>query len=324
MQIPESVAGQPCHRCHSPTELDDLRCPVCALPLPRPEGEVGRVVARILRCDGCGAALSYDVEARAPKCAFCGSVAHLEESEDPVEEADAYLPFRVDPQTARGALRRWLGGLGFFRPGDLASSATVDSLTPLWWVGWTFDVEALVSWAADSSHGARRASWAPHAGQFPLTLRASLVSASRGLSSKETAELARWFDLASAEPRPHAMAGAAIERFDVQRSAAREIVAASLRSRALGHARQHVPGSPVRNMHVEVMPRGLRTSRFAFPTYVLAYRYRDRLYRALVHGQNAGCTFGSAPYSIARILLVAGAAAAGILLLIALLVLAGT
>ncbi len=295
-----------CARCGSPLSDGDLRCAVCALPCPQPpEGEGPyRVVARVLRCDGCGAALTYDVHARAPRCAFCGSVAHLEESSDPIEEAEAYLPFGVTPDAARIGLRGWLGSLGWFRPSDLATDATIDALTPLWWVGWTFDVEGLVSWTADSDAGAARARWAPHAGQAPMTLRARLVSASRGLSETETQRLAPGYALESAQAEPHAMEGAQIERFDVQRSAARRIVQQALEAEASRHAHAWVPGNTVRNLHAAVLPKRLTTRRWAFPCYVLAYRYRDRLYRAIVHGQDPRLVFGDAPYSLAKILAV--------------------
>jgi len=295
-----------CTRCGSPLSAGDLRCAVCALPCPLPPRGEGpyRAVAKVLRCDGCGAALTYDVHAQAPRCAFCGSVAHLEESEDPLEEAEGYLPFRVAPDVAREALRGWLGSLGWFRPDDLASQSSVDALTPLWWVGWTFDVEALVSWTADSDAGANRSRWAPHSGQVPMTLRASLVSASRGLKEDEVARLAASYDLAQAAPTPHPMEGAQIERFDVQRSGARRIVQRALEAEAARHARQYVPGSAIRNLHAAVLPKRLSTRRWAFPCYVLAYRYRDRLYRAIVHGQDARIVFGAAPYSLAKILAV--------------------
>lgn len=312
---PAERDGTGCGRCGSPLEPEDLRCAVCFLPVPAGAAAVERVVARILRCDGCGAALTYDVDAKAPKCAFCGSVAHLEESEDPIDGADAYLPFRVDPETARAALKRWLGSLGWFRPRDLASEATVAELTPLWWVGWTFDVEALVSWTADSNAGARRSAWAPHSGQVPLTVRQALVSASRGLTDDEVQKLAGHFDLGSAASEPHPMAGAAIERFDVPRSSARRIIDRAVLEEARHHAKQFVPGSRLRKLAAAVLPRRLHTRRYAFPSYVLAYRYRGDLYRAIVHGQDPACVFGKAPWSVAKILLVVLGSAAALALL---------
>lgn len=311
-----------CPRCHSPLGSGDLRCAVCALPVPAAADAAGKVVARILRCEGCGAALTYDVRVQAPKCAFCGSIAHLEESEDPIEEAELYLPFRVSPEQAHQALGQWLSTLGWFRPSDLASQASIDSLKPLWWVGWTFDVDALVSWTADSNAGAGRSAWAPHSGQSGVSMRGQLVSASRGLTEGETSQLASYFDLRSGVPQPHEMPGATVERFDVQRSSARKIVANGVRAAAKAQASQWVPGSRMRKLSVAILPRRLVTRRYAFPTYVLAYRYRDKLYRALVHGQDASCVFGKAPWSVWKILAVVLGSAALIALIVAAVMLA--
>lgn len=277
---------------------------MCGLPTP---GEVFVSAAtriELLRCEGCGAAVSYDVEVRAPKCSFCGSLMHVERPEDPVEEASAYLPFAVDPAAAAEGLRRWLGTLGFFRPSDLQAAATIGELKPLWWVGWLFEAEVLVSWAADSEVGSRRASWAPHAGQQSLNLRNVLVPASRGLSAAECRAIARGYRVDSGGPPPEARPGVLIERFDVQRSAARRAIAEGLERAALGHASTWVPGNRQRKLSVAVLPRRLSSVRLAFPAYVLAYRYRDKLYRAVVNGQDQAVVTGKAPLSIARIVLV--------------------
>jgi hypothetical protein len=308
-----------CGRCHSPVDRGDLRCAVCSFPIPESGSAAAeRRVARVLRCDGCGAAITYDVEVRAPRCAFCDSVAHLEETEDPLEEAQWHLPFTVEPTTARGALSRWLSSRGFFAPSDLASQSTVDALTPLYWVGWTFDVEALVSWAADSDHGSHRSAWAPHAGQSPIELANVLVSASRGLTEEETQALADRYDLGSARADRHAPEATVVERFDVQRSAARHIIAAAVARAAAGHASTWIPGTSRRNLHVAVLPRRLVTRRYAFPAYVLAYRYRDTLYRAIIHGQDATRVLGKSPKSWLKIALVVGGVTLAVLALVAL------
>jgi hypothetical protein len=278
--------------------------------------------ASVVRCDNCGAAVSYTVEARAPKCAFCASVMHLEEPEDPIEQAEAYLPFRVAPAEAQAALGAWLGSLGFFRPSDLQSQSRVADLQPLWWVGWVFDADTLVSWAADSDAGSGRSSWAPHSGQAQLTLRSMLVSASRGLTNEECASLASSFDLSSAGAAPEPAGAGFIERFDVQRSAARATIAQAVENAAAAHAAGWIPGSRHRNLNVSVLLKRLHTRRFAFPTFVLAYRYRDKLYRALVHGQDARCTFGEAPYSILKIVAVILGAIALIVAILAVIVVA--
>lgn len=324
MSALQSIAIATCQRCETPLESGDLRCAICSLPTPMAHTAHAGVTAEVLRCEECGAAVSYDVNVQAPRCAFCGSVMHLERSEDPIEEAQGYLPFRVDPATAQQALRQWLSTRGFFRPNDLASASTIDALRPLWWVGWVFDCESLVSWAADSNAGAGRSAWAPHAGQSPLTLRSVLVSASRGLSDQETRELASSFDLRTTQPAPHAIEGAVIERFDVQRSAARLILSNAIEATAREHARGWIPGTTYRNLKVSVLLKRLTTQRLALPSYVLAYRYREKLYRVVVHGQNASCIIGDSPISMWKVLLaiVAIAGAIGLVLAIVVLVMA--
>jgi hypothetical protein len=297
-------ASAHCRRCETPLDPGDLRCAICSLPTPARAESIDATLAQVMRCDECGAAVSYDVNVQAPRCGFCGSIMHLERSEDPMEEASGYLPFRVDPGTAQAALRAWLGTRGFFRPPDLASAARLHALRPIWWVAWIFDCQALVSWAADSDAGSQRSRWAPHAGQSPLALDNVLVSASRGLSLAETTALAPAFDLRTAQGAPHAMDGALIERFDVQRSAARAAVASAVEGAAAHHARAWIPGSTYRNLHVSVLLKRLVTRRVALPSYVLAYRYREKLYRVVVHGQDARYIVGDSPVSYRRLVLV--------------------
>ena len=105
-----SAAELHCERCASAIEVDDLRCPICNLTCPgcwtddRPE-----VAVDILRCSGCGAAMTYEVGKRGAACAFCGSVLELESPADPLEEAGELLPFTVNRGRAEAAFRSWIG-----------------------------------------------------------------------------------------------------------------------------------------------------------------------------------------------------------------------
>jgi len=78
-------------------------------------------------------------------------------------------------------------------------------------------------------------------------------------------------------------------------------------------SQSQVPGSRVRNCHVGVVLHGLVSRRFALPVYVLAYRYDDKPYRAIVHGQDARIAFGDAPLSWRKIMLVVAGVLAVIL-----------
>ena len=301
-----SLADLVCGRCDSPLEIEDLRCPICnqAAPLTAPK-DAPEAAVEVMRCDSCGASVTYSVRELAPSCVFCGSVTRLEIPKDPLEQTGFFLPMTVNRDEAVAAYTSWLRGLGWFRPANLGSESRLESLTPLWWVGWIFSADATVSWAADSDYGARKADWAPHAGQVELEFYQIVASASRGLSAEETDYLTDTYDLDSAGRQPVSDGGATIvEQFDVPRSTARQRVATMLerlaRKRLEG---THIPGSRFRNVHTSILLRRLVTRRYAFPSYVLAYRYRGKLYRIVISGQDSTRILGTAPYAVAKIVL---------------------
>jgi hypothetical protein len=300
-----------CARCESPLEIGDLRCAICAEATPATPETATNVLVQILRCAGCGAAVSYDAETQAPRCGFCDSVMELEEIVDPDEQTGRHLPFTVDTDTARAAVRNWLGSLGWFRPADLRTEARLESIRPLFWVAWVFDAEALISWTADSNAGARRSSWAPHAGQAEMVFDDILVPATRGLTDDEAYHLTPSYDISSrvsGPPSTDAESGPrnpVVEHFEVQRSQARARIVEAIDDIAADRVEHdHVPGNRARKVKTVALLRRLVTRRFAMPSYVLAYRYKERLYRVIVSGQDASCIRGAAPYSILKILLV--------------------
>jgi len=318
-----SAADLVCDRCDSPLEVEDLRCPICnrAAPLSAPR-DVPEAAVEVMRCGGCGAAVTYSVRELAPSCAFCGSVTLIEVPEDPLEQTEFFLPLTLNRDDAVAAYKRWLSGLGWFRPANLGSASSLESLTPLWWVGWVFTADATVTWAADSNFGARRADWAPHAGQVELDCDDIVVPASRGLSAEETDHLRDSYDLNSAGGEPVSGGGATIvEQFDVPRSTARQRVASRLnrlaRTRLEGG---HIPGSRFRNVHTSILLRRLVTRRFAFPSYVLAYRYRGTLYRIVISGQDPARILGKAPYAVAKIVLTVCLGLVGVAAVVAALI----
>jgi hypothetical protein len=311
-----------CSRCEGPIERGDLRCAICGMASPAAPGErQAGVTAQVFRCRGCGAAMAYDAKARAPACPCCASVLELENLEDPPEQVETFLPFTVKPQEAREALRRWLASLGWFRPGDLVSASRVDALKPLLFVAWVVDGDVLLSWTADSNVGGRKASWAPHSGETELAFDQLVVSASRGLAQDEVEALAPSYRVATGRDAPAPLDGLVSEAFDVQRSQARARIVEGIEATAARKVEQGLcPGSSHRNVHVSALLRKLVTRRAALPAYVLAYRYKDRLYRAVVSGQDASFVTGKAPWSVAKLALVVLAGLAVIATIVALLV----
>jgi hypothetical protein len=146
-----------------------------------------------------------------------------------------------------------------------------------------------------------------------------VVSASRGLTAGETDRLIPTYDLETARGAAHEPgSGATVERFDLPRSAARGRVGAFIerlvRERLETGA---IPGTRFRNVHAAVALRRLLTRRVAFPSYVLAYRYRGSVYRVVISGQDATCVIGTAPTSTAKVVAVVLGGLAALALLVA-------
>ena len=243
-----------CTRCESPLEEGDLRCAICALPVPvTPRTHEGTVRAQVLRCSECHAAVAFSAEAQAPHCAFCGATMAIEQPVDPIEVAELRVPFAVSREAAEQSLRGWLGRRGWFAPKTLRDEAVVETLQPLCWAAWIVDAKAQVAWTADSDHNSHRSAWAPHAGQVALSFESICVPASRGLDHGECSALVPFYDLRRAVPVASTIEGEApamIESFDAQRSAARTIVQRGIEAVARTRVEPYIPGRRFRNVHV--------------------------------------------------------------------------
>lgn len=303
-----AAAPRGCTRCETPLEDGDLRCCVCALPVPPVASTVVQARSQILRCTECGAAVAFDANRQAPACAFCSAVMKVEQPLDPVEVATRRLPFTVDRTQAEASLRTWLGKRGYFAPRSLRDEAVLETLQPLCWAAWVVDAQAGISWTADSDAGSGRSAWAPHSGQISMQFDNITVPATRGLRMDECIKLTPHYDLARAvscdADKQGVDADAVIESFDAQRSAARQLVMRGIENVAKLKVQRVVPGTRVRNINVSVLLERQVTDRVALPAWVLAYRYRGSPYRAVVHGQNQSVVFGSSPTNWLKVLAV--------------------
>ena len=105
-----------CGRCAGEIEEGDLRCAICALPVPIHAQAERQTRAQVLRCTECNAAVAFVPDAKAPRCGFCGATMTIEQPVDPIEAAQLRIPFSVDRAEAEAGLRGWLGRRGFFAP----------------------------------------------------------------------------------------------------------------------------------------------------------------------------------------------------------------
>jgi len=308
-----------CEVCGSLLDEEDLFCGNCGTEAPRRvdrSADSPRTATHNFLCSGCGASMSYDASAKALQCPFCGSVEMVEKKDSRVLSPRRVVPFRLSREEATEAMRRWLGR-GFWRPGDLARQAAVVKMSPVYVPYWIFEAKTHTHWTADTNQtppGAR-GDWCPLSGEHHGQYSGLLVGASGVLSPRETSEVSP-FDLADAvAPEEVDLENVTVEQFSMPRKFARPLARQALeQAEAAACDRAYIPGR-ARNVHVNVRIEQMSSEPVLLPVWIMAYRYKDRLFRFLVNGQT-GRAAGQAPTSLAKVAVVAAAAVLGVLVLV--------
>lgn len=317
-----------CSICGAILDEEDLFCPNCGTEAPSQKSNQDSAPAAApathiatcnFTCRGCGASMSYDASAGTLRCPFCGSE-QLEKTPDANEIApDGVVPFAIERDQAVAAMREYLGR-GFWRPGDLVSQAAVVTMTPVFVPYWVFQAKTETYWTADTNDtpAGARGDWYPLTGQHEGTYEGLLINASATLTNSETAALCP-FDLATAvTPEKIDLENITYERFTVPRKYARPLARQGFEVQEAEACEQYVPGK-CRNMKVNVRISGLASRPMLLPVWIMAYRYRDRVFRFLVNGQT-GQPAGEVPISYQKI---GVAIAIAVLVLILILLLFG-
>jgi len=312
-----------CEVCGSLLDEEDLFCANCGTEAPKPEGEVQSAAAgaRLSRhnftCSGCGASMSYDASAGSLQCPFCGSVDMQQQKDSKVMAPNRVVPFQLERQQAVEAMRTWLGR-GFFRPSDLSEKAAVVEMRPIYVPYWVFEARTHTYWTADTSHtpAGARGDWYPMAGEHRGSYANLLIGASGVLSPQETSAICP-FDLAAGVPPESVdLDNVTVEQFSVPRKYARPLARGSLEQSEVEACDAHyVPGRS-RNVHANVRIESMSSEAVLLPVWIMAYRYRDDVFRFLVNGQTGRAT-GAAPLSWMKIMLVGAAIIALALLVVA-------
>ena len=251
--------------------------------------------------------MSYDASAGSLRCPFCGCEQLEQQADSKTLAAERVVPFAHQQHDAVSSMQQWLGR-GFWRPGDLAKNAVVVDMTAVYVPYWVFRGWTKTNWTADTSQtpiGAR-GDWFPMTGEHHGSHEGLLVGASGALTPAETAEICP-FDMGRAANSDDVdLDNVTVERFNVPRKYARPIARRGMEQRdAQACDAQYVPGT-CRNLQVNTLVEGMSSEPVLLPVWIMAYRYRDKVFRFLVNGQTGKCS-GQAPVSQMKIAAVVGA-----------------
>lgn len=315
-----------CEICRSLLDEEDLFCANCGTEAPRAADDapatrdVARLATHNFECAGCGASMSFDARAGSLRCPFCGSVDLKQEQDRKILSPNRVVPFRVSREEAEAKLRASLGR-GLFRPGDLSERAALVKMTPVYVPYWVFDATTHTHWTADTDRtpAGARGDWHPLTGEHHGQHRGLLVGASGALAAAETAKLCP-FDLeAAVAPDTVDLDNVTVEQFAVPRKYARPLARAGLEQAEAEACQAHYVPGRARNVHVNVLVEAQSSEPVLLPVWIMAYRYKDRIFRFLVNGQTGRAT-GTAPVSWLKISVAIVVVAAAVLALAAMVV----
>lgn len=288
----------------------------------------------VLRCTSCGAATLVPPELVSTGCTYCHS--RLVDAERAAPVVDRVAPFRISRQAAQQRLAQHLASRWWApealrkraRRGELRPEALRGVLVPFYAYDATcrsrWRTQVGVHWMRSETHyepgeggkpGKRVAKkvqeteWFPLAGTSVADWHDHLVSASAGLSHKETNALMP-FDLGRAVAfDPRLLSGWEAElpsraRGDVDYDAETQL----RRLDALRVTGELLPGDTHRGTSVDsdVQIRGVKLA--LLPVWVVTWRYGKTAQRMLIHGQTGRCV-GMAPISWVKVSALAVAVA---------------
>jgi len=292
-----------CVACGGLVDSDDLFCPNCGREVPDHRADETTKLnlgAKNYGCKNCGASMVYDAKVKSLKCPFCGSLDLFEDGTKGILSPEIVLPFTFHHGEAESRLKAWLG-VGFWRPNDLQSAASLTELRGVLVPFWIFNANVETHWTADTNQvpfGAM-APWRPISGYRQGKYADVWIPASEGLATKELFAVYP-FDATKGVPPGRAdLSDTPVEQFSLARKYARPLLQSWLESGEAGAIQGEIGGS-LRNVKVNVLMRDTDASAALAPVYVMAYRYRDRLYRFVLNGQSGRAT-GTAPVSVSKI-----------------------
>jgi hypothetical protein len=287
-------------------------------------------------CRNCGATTDFEVTLNVLKCAFCGSEQIIEQPADPNRPIpEAVIGFAVDEEGARRSYRDWLGS-GWFRPGDLTSSASLREIRSVFLPFWSVDARARSQWTAMSGRHRYRTEtyqatengqtvtrerrvqetdWFPVDGSHEGEYSRVLVSASKGLDQKWVDDIEP-FNFAELRQYQSAyLLGRGAEACALDSAAAHEAARQIIEGKERSECARLVPGDTHRDLRVSTVLDNVRSMLIFLPIWLAVFHYKGQLYRFVVNGQT-GKVAGEAPLSYWKIGLLIGAIVLVILVIV--------
>jgi DNA-directed RNA polymerase subunit RPC12/RpoP len=352
-----SSPSYPCAGCGARVEFapgtNVLRCPYCgheqevaaagrqvqehdyaeyaALAAAKPRAAVG---AHVFVCQQCGAKTQSD--ALSDRCQFCGASLIADANAGDQIAPEAVLPFAIDHNGVRAALRRWVSSR-WFAPSSLKKVTEAESLKGTYLPHWTYDSRTVSQYQGQRgeyyyvtetystmvngksetrTRQVRRTRWYDASGTVRRDFDDLLVVATGQLTGPQLEKLEPW-PLAQAVPyQPDYLAGHQALRYDVEPDSglmtAKERMAPVIQK----DCQHDIGGDEQRVTSVDTRYSNIACKLMLLPVWIVCYLYAGHTFQVMVNGRT-GEVIGQRPYSKSKI---AAAVLAGLVVLAVIIV----
>ena len=337
-------SGKLCGACGTPVEALDKFCPACGTTNPAYRQQVDNgtrsvpATTKHFKCQQCGAEVATDPDQRSYICPFCDSTYVMEFSpaETGRQPPEFVIGFAVTSDQAQQTFRQWLRANSWFRPGDLAVTSVAEKMKGVYLPFWSFTMLAQSQWQAQigeywyrtetyterdskgnlvtKTRQVRETEWWPLAGRHHRYYSGYLVSGSKGLAQDQSLRIQPFNLPALKRYEPYFLAGWLAEEYSVGREEALSLCQEEFQRQEQRNVASFLPGDTHSGLAVATEFSQVSSDLCLLPTYILSYRYRDKVYRFLLNGQT-GKHAGDKPISAKRITALIAAILAILLLL---------
>ncbi|GLX02748.1 hypothetical protein [Microtetraspora sp. NBRC 16547] len=348
----------PCQSCGASLEYapgtSSMRCPYCKQEQPiapagrgvrehdyaelaqmprKPRAVAGAAHAFV--CPGCRARTESDTLSE--RCQFCGTPLVTDASTERIVP-EAILPFGIDRDGARAALRTWTSSR-WFAPSSLKKVTEAETFKGSYLPYWTYDARTVSDYTGQrgdhywetetytvTENGSTRTEtrqvmrtrWSHASGTVSRAFDDVLVPGTSRVASERLDKLAPWLLDQAVPYQGRYLAGFQTVRYDIEPEDGLELAKERMATVIESDCRHDIGGDEQRVRSVTTRYFGLTYKLVLLPVWFLSYLHGGKTWQVMVNA-STGEVIGQRPYSVARIL-AAVLAALAIVALIALIV----
>jgi len=359
-----AVKGFPCPSCGAYLEFNPqvgkLKCAYCSWEdaIPQMAQEVKEnsyeqylqvdrttlttlsTTALEVKCNDCGASVTFEPPKVAGKCPFCASpIVSQPAKASPSVQPEGIVPFKVTDKQARESIQKWLSNR-WFAPSALKSLAQQEKIQGVYLPFWTYDTYTVSYYSGDrgehyyvtetytetnsqgetetKTRSVQHTRWWPVSGRVDRFFDDILIPATTSVDRPRLDALEPWHLKKSLR----AYNSSYLAGFEAQRSqvsltqgfeSAKNVMASTIHSDVC----RNIGGDEQRVHSISTDYSAITFKHILLPVWLCAYRYQNQRYQVMVNARTAEVQ-GERPYSVLKITaaVVSGVVLAGVMYLL--------